>query len=831
MVHRHFIRRQLARSRKQAVVFVLCVILSMITLVALGGFRESVNESLLKDARELHSGDIIIHSHYELSQAIIQTLNLLEKNGTLESARVYEFYSVVRVMGEKDSLLAKLKVVEPGYPFYGRVELGSKKPFQEVLSKGNIVVEQMLLDRLNVRVGDPLRIGKATLFIRDVILREPGRPVSFFSFGPRVFISSEDLDTLDLVKKGSRVGYNALLKVRDEGAINRIVAKLKAVALKDQERVETFRTARSRVKRFFDNFLFFLGLISIFTLLLAGIGMQSALTAFLRENEKTMAIMKTFGATSQFITTHYLLMVSVLGLIGTFFGISLGFLLQNLLPLLFKGFLPQNVVLITSWRSVLEGLLLGIFVVAFFAFLPLYRLKDLKPSIIFRKEPIRLKKGFPVYFSGLIIFLFFMGMVLWQLRELKIGLLFVLGVILLILITALVTQIVLYALKRTRVASLAVKQALKGLFRPRNATRSIIITLTAALSVIFSIYLIEENLDQTFVQSYPADAPNLFFMGILSSQRDDFSKTLGMEAAYYPIVRARITSINAEKIDREKERKRRGDNLAREFNLTYRNYLIKNETLIQGKGLFREDHKGIQVSILDEVTEIRDIGIGDRITFKIQGLPLQATVTSIRARTRESMQPYFYFVFPEETLKKAPQTIFTAVRIERDRISFVQNKMVSGFPNVSVIDVTETLKSLVVILRKLSVIVRFFTLFSIIAGILIIISSVFATRFARVREAVYFKILGAKKSFVFKVFTLENLFLGLVSALLALILSQVGSWIISVKVLDISYKPLMGASLLMIIGPILLVIFVGLLASFSILAQKPAAFIREHAEE
>jgi len=510
---------------------------------------------------------------------------------------------------------------------------------------------------------------------------------------------------------------------------------------------------------------------------------------------------------------------------------SLGFLLQNMLPLLFKGFLPQNLVLITSWRSVLEGLGLGILVVAFFAFLPLYRLKDLRPSTILRKEPLRLKKGFPVYFSALTIFLFFMGMVLWQLREWKIGLFFVLGVILLILITALVTQIVLYALKRTRVTSLAVKQALKGLFRPRNATRPIIVTLTTALSVIFSIYLIEQNLDQTFVQSYPPDAPNLFFMGIQSSQRDDFSKTLGIEAEYYPIVRARITSINNETIDREKERKRRGDNLAREFNLTYRNYLIKNETLVQGKGLFSEEHEGIQVSILDEVTEIRDLDIGDRITFKIQGIPLQATVTSIRARTRESIQPYFYFVFPEETLKEAPQTIFTAVRVGRDRISFVQNKMVSRFPNVSVIDVTETLKTFVLILRKLSRIVRFFTLFSIIAGILIIISSVFATRFARIREAVYFKILGAKKSFVFKVFTLENLFLGLVSALLALILSQVGSWIISVRVLDISYKPLMGASLLMIIGPILLVIIVGLLASSSILAQKPAAFIREHAEE
>ncbi|MEZ4581315.1 MAG: hypothetical protein R3A10_06645 [Caldilineaceae bacterium] len=46
--------------------------------------------------------------------------------------------------------------------------------------------------------------------------------------------------------------------------------------------METYLTAPSGVQRFFENLLFFLSLVAIFTLLLAGIGIQSALTAFLR---------------------------------------------------------------------------------------------------------------------------------------------------------------------------------------------------------------------------------------------------------------------------------------------------------------------------------------------------------------------------------------------------------------------------------------------------------------------------------------------------------------------------------------------------------------------
>ena len=827
----HFIIRQIARSLRQAIVFVLCVALSIVTLISLNGFSASVNTSMLNDAKILHAADIVIQSYFDLSPAVMNSIERLVARNEIESTRVWEFYSVVRSQKSKDSLLAKLKLVQSGYPFYGKVVLKSGRDFGSVLTSGSIVVAQSLLDRLNLQGGDALHIGSTTLTINDVVLQEPDQPVNFFLLGPRVFVAADDLESLDLVKKGSRVQYRCLIKVMDQDKIQTIADQLKAVVDPDQERVDTYRTARSRIKRFFDNLFFFLSLISIFTLLLAGIGIQSALKAFLKEKETTIAIMKTVGAKSIFVTRHFIFILSILGLAGTVIGLFFGLILQNALDVLFRGLLPENVTLIISWGAVLEGLCLGIIVVALFSFIPLHRLKNIKPGIIFRKERIVTKAGPAIYLSAFLIFGFFMLLVFWQVKELKTALYFVLGVVLLIVITSLLASVVLFFFKKTNVRSLLMRQAIKGLFRPKNATRPIIITLTASLAVIFAIFAIEQNLDANFIQSYPEDAPNVFFLDIQPSQLEAFSKMLNIPTKYFPIIRAKILSINGEKINRQLERGRRGDNLARTFNLTYRDYLLEDEAIIKGGSLHREGWGDLQVSVMDTVAEIRQMKIGDRLTFKIQGVPLQAKISSIRSRTRESIRPFFYFVFPENTLRDAPQTIFTAVRVVKHKISSLQTTIAENFPNVSVIDTTELLTIFTAVVKKLSLIIRFFAAFSMVAGILIILSSILATRYARIQEAVYYKILGARNNFVVKVFMLENIVLGLVSASLALLLSQAGSWLICLKVLNISYQPFILESMLLVVATISLVVMVGLVPSISILRKKPVVFLREQTQE
>lgn len=834
MLHRRFLLRELWQGRKQALIFVFCVTLSLATTVALNGFRRDVDRSITGDAQALHGGDIIVHSHYQLSADLQQAMAKLGNDGQAEKAvNTYEFYSLLRSTLSENTLFANIKVVEDSYPLYGRVDLQSEMALTKVLGVGNAVVATEVLDRLHLKIGDSIHVGAAVLRIADVVVHESARPVDLFSLGPRVFVAAADLASLDLIKKGSRVSYETLLKVRDPAQVDRLAAELKAAAVDGQERVETFRTAGSRIKRFFDNLLFFLSLISLFTLLLAGIGMQSSLTALLREKEMTLAIVKALGATRIFLYRHYLTMAILLGLVGSLFGSLAGMLLERFLPLLFAGLLPPGSRMGPSGIELLQGLALGLVVVLFFTFLPLARISRVKPGAIFHKEEENGGGGnyFLIRLIGLALLTV---LVVLQLKDLAVGLWFVGGSLVLILVISVITRFALVLCRRWSPSSLGLRLAIKSLIRPGNATRSIVITLASSLSVLLAIFLLEHNLRQTFIESYPADAPNLFCLDIQKDQRDQFIALVGGKPQLFPVIRARLKAINGRAIGRESDEKPRGDSLTREFNLTYRDDLLADEDVLQGKSLFRKDRQdkiGLQVSILDTVAEMGDMKMGDVLEFNIQGVPLEAEVTSIRTRTKSKLYPFFYFVFPSEFLAEAPQTYFAALHREKAEIPLLENRIVSAFANISVINMAETAAELGDLMRRLSEIITFFAAFSVFAGALILVSSILATRMARVREAVYYKILGGRSTFVLAVFFYENLLIGIGSATFAVVLAQIMNWTVCRFVLEIAVRPNWSASLALMVATVLLVIVLGTLSSVFILRQKPADFLREQGGE
>ena len=831
MLNLRFVRRQLTSSGSQAAIFILCVALSIMSLVALRSFGDSINRTLLRDARELQAGDIIVKSNFGLSPPLQEQIAQLEAAGAAAAARLWEFYTVARLTDADRSLLVNVKAAEPGYPLYGAVELASGRPLGDVLTSGQAVVEQAVLDRLGIDVGARLRLGEAVLTIADVVTHEPDRPVNFFSLGPRVFVAAADLDALDLVKAGSRVNYTTLLRVSQEAELERLAQQLRDVRDLGQESVETYLSAPSGVRRFFDNLLFFLSLVGIFTLLLSGIGIQSALTAFLRERYTTIAIVKTLGATRRFVTVHFYAVVAGLGLVGTAIGLLLGYGLQAVLPLLLRDLLPPDVELSITPRVILESLVLGGFVVATFTFLPLYRLEELKPSFIFRKEAVGLPQRWPYVAAVAAIVLAFGWMVWWLLRDVRMALYFVASALALLAISAALTEGALRLLRRQHLPTLALRQSLRGLFRPRNPTRAIVVTLSSSLAVIFCLYLVEQSLDASFVASYPEGAPNVYFLDIQRDQTEAFAAALGVDTDFFPVVRGTVAAVNGQPPSSREGGTRRASGRDYQFNLTYRDDLLENEAVVGGGPLFAEGIDGVQVSVLDEVEEFAQVKLGDQITFRIQGVPLEATVTSIRTQREESVQPFFSFVFPTAALRDAPQTIFTALRVAEPEISALQNRMVVQFPNVTVIDVTTAIRTFSDLARRITQVVRFFTAFSILAGLLIVVSAVYATRYARIQEAAYYKVLGATGRFVLQVFAMENVLIGLLSGLLAVGMAQVGSWLINTRVFDLSYRPFWGASLLMLAATAGLVTLVGMAASRSILRRKPIQYLREQTGE
>jgi len=827
IIYPGFIRREIVRSSKQAVVFILCVGLSLVTLTSFSGFSKSIHQSLLQDARKLHAADIVIRSYETLSESLSRAISEYVQEGRVALARYHEFYSVIRTSDDSASVLSRLKVVEKAYPFYGEVLLQSGRSLHEVLTSGQAVVASTLLDRLGLRLGDTIQVGYTSLSIQDVVLAEPDRPISLFSFGPRVFIAAEDLDALGLLQTGSRIRHVHLLKVQDNAQTDALAHRLSLIADLERERVDTSQTARSRIKRFFERFMFFLNLVGIFILVVSGVGIQSTLTALLNEKHYPIAIMKALGATNRHILVHYMIIVALLGGIGMGAGILMGILIQYGLANLLSAFLPPGTPFLIAWSGILESTGLGMLVLLIFSFVPLYRLRDMHPVMVLRKDMPVLSHQWPVYACYGMFALFFFGLVLRHMQDVRFGLYFMAGLGGLIMITTVVTYAMLSLLRRKHIQNLAFRQAVKGLFRKGGATQTIMVSLTTALCVIFSIYLLEQNLNATFVKSFPQNSPNLFFLDIQPDQTEAFSKTVDRDVLFYPIVRARVTHVNSAPIDRKAERGKKRDNLARVFNLTYRSHLLDDELILKGGKLFRDDWQEIQVSVLDTVIDMHAMDIGDTIQFNIQGVPLTARISSIRSRTKGSLRPFFYFVFEKETLTSAPQTLFSAMRVSPENVGPLQTRVVKQFPNINVIDISETIRVFAGIMKQLSGIIQGFSALSILAGILILISSVFATRVERITESVYYKILGAKTSFVIKVFSLENLLIGFTSSVLAIVITQVETYLICRFVLEIDYRFFLLSCISMVAGAVVLVNGVGILSARSILEKRPITYLRE----
>lgn len=836
IIHWRFLWREMLAARRQASVFILCVALSITSLVALNSFRSDVFRSIIGDARGLHGGDLIVRSYYDLSPGLLAAAEALERQQIAQDRlRTWEFYTVVRHAATEETLFANILAAQPGYPLYGEVQLASGEPLAKRLMPGSVIVGMNLLERLGLKVGDSLSVGSMVLTIADVVVRESTRPVDVFNFGPRVFVAAADLKAMNLIQPGSRVQYKLLLKITDEKQLESAATALEQAAIAGQERVSTFRNARSGLKRFFDNLLFFLSLISIFTLLLAGIGMQSSLAALLREKERSLAIVKALGASQQFLVVHSMLLVLLYGLVGSFLGIGASVVLKYFMPLLFAGIIPAESVVGLGLADIAEGMLLGFVVVVFFTFLPLYRLREIKPNAIFRSESIRLPKGGVYYLAIVAGFLLLTLLVIRQLDDLKTGVYFMAGSTALILVVGVLAKLLLRLLAYLKISRLPIRQAVRSLLRPGNSTQPVLVTLASALSVLLAIYLVEHNLRATFVESYPVDAPNLFLVDIQPSQRQGVLDLIGKEVDLYPVVRARLKAINGSDVSRSERRGRFSDSLTREFSLTYRNQLLDDEVVIAGgSGLYRLAGDGpipLQVSILDTVADMGDMELGDILHFNIQGVELKAEVTSIRSRNKSKLYPFFYFVFPTEYLAKAPQTLFAAIHVGQAEIAELENRVVAAYPNISTINLAETAAELGLVMAKLVGIVNVFAGFSILAGTLIIISSVLATRLARMREAVYYKVLGGKSTFVFSVFFYENLLLGLLSSLLAVVLAQAGSWALCKFVFDIAFRPYWIAAMILIGGTIMLVVGVGLFSSINIIRQKPIVFLREQTNE
>ena len=158
------------------------------------------------------------------------------------------------------------------------------------------------------------------------------------------------------------------------------------------------------------------------------------------------------------------------------------------------------------------------------------------------------------------------------------------------------------------------------------------------------------------------------------------------------------------------------------------------------------------VAVQQSAAAILGAEVGSRLDWRVGGRNLSAKVVAIHRA--EAIRPggTIEFILNPEALADFPTTYYGGVRIDPKQAVELQRVAFDEFPTVTVINAADVLVIVQEVVDQIGLVIRFVSAFAILAGVVILVSSVMATRFRRVREVAILKTLGATRRRVAGIF-------------------------------------------------------------------------------
>ncbi len=837
-------RREGRSSWRRIGFYMATVTLGVGALVAINSFRADVTAAIHREARTLLGSDLRLSSRRPMPETVQAILDSVAATGS-EVSYVTSFSSMALTPSTGRTRLVNVRGLEGGFPFYGEVETDPAGSWSELQSGRRALVDRSVLVYLGARVGDELRIGQAHFTIAGTIVRMPGEADISSAIRPRVIIPAEFLAETELLGFGSLVRYRAYLRLADPEEADAFAERHETLLEEAEVGATTVAQRAENYARSLDIFARFLGLVGLAALLLGGLGVASAVHVFVKRKLETVAVLRCLGATQRTVFAVYLLQAGLMGLGGAAAGVVLGLAVQVLLPGILDDFLPVAVSPTLHPMVALAGLGVGVWVAVIFGLLPLLSVRDVTPLEALRRP-----------FDG--------PASRWDLRRLAVMGALVATVVALSIaqaphpwagvafaaaaaVTAAILGGMAWALTRAtrrffpRRAPYVVRQGVANLFRPHNQTVAVTLTVGFGVFVLGSMHIVQRNLLERLSLDARPDRPNLVVFDIQQDQRDGVESLIrehGFSAAELtPIVPARVAALNGRPVDELLEdttgpRPARWA-LRREYRHTYRDTLVGSEELLAGEWWYEPAAPGAlpRISVEEGLAEELGVGLGDAITWDVQGVLIETEITSLRQVSWARFETNFFVVFEPGVLDAAPTVYVTLTRVpgEEER-ALLQRDLVEAYPNVSALDLSLVQQTLETLIGSIALAIRFMALFSIASGMIVLVGAVATSRYQRVRESVLLKTLGAQARQVRQVLATEYVALGSLAGLTGCILAAVAGWALVTFLFELSFRlPLLQLAGIGLAAAVTTVL-VGLVAGRDALRRAPLAVLREIGE-
>jgi len=804
------------------IVIGVAIVIAVASITAVDMFTERVRSALERQSSALLAADLAVISNDPLPSGYPE----LAASLGLVSTQILSMRSVVTF--GKNLQLAELKAVAQGYPLRGEMlvadlPFADPHPTRVVPAPGTVWVEGRLLPLVGATVGEHIRIGTADFEIGKVLVLEPDRGGDLFNIAPRVMLNQADVAGTGLVAPGSRVRYS-LLVAGEPQAVKRYGTEL---ALRQGDRILSPATARPEIRSTLHRAEQYLGLATLTTIILAGIAIALAAGSFAAQHKDTVALLRTLGATSNYVLAYFFLEIFLLGVMTALIGVAVGGACQEIIAQSMSGW-TQTELPPPSGTAAMRAALMSLAALAGFALPPLMNLRNVPPLRVLRSDA----DTKPTRKSTIVLYAVVASAFVapWRNGDWQMTLWSLAGLVICLaaLVAAALATIAVISRLRAR-TSLLWRFGIANIARRGTLTVVQIAALGLGLMALLVLSIVRNDLLDSWITSLPPDAPNQFLINIQRDEVADLERFFQRHAldapAFFPMIRGRLVAINDHPVTPESYLDPRARRLAdREFNLSWADQPKPHNKIVAGSWWGRESDAA-QFSVEVEIAETLNMSVGDSLTYRVADREVRGVITNLRSVQWDSMQVNFFVESPKALLDDFPATFITSFRLDTANYP-VLRELVAAFPSVTVIDVAALVDRVRTIMDRSAATIEFVFMFTLIAGILVLVAAVQATQDERVFESALLKTLGASRAVTLRLMSAEFLTIGLISGAVAGCIALLAGWLVATKVFELDYSLNPWVLLAGLAAGVFGVSLVGSVAVYNALRRPAATVLR-----
>lgn len=263
----------------------LALSLAVACVLATGSISDRMEKGLSQQSREFMAGDRTLRSSREVPAEWIAQAR---KSGLTVGEQLS--FATMTFAGDTPQL-ADVKAVDDRYPLYGTLET---QPPGLKPQAGSVLLAPRLMALLNLKTGDTIDVGDATLRIAGEVIQEPDAGFNPFQMAPRLMMNMADVAKTGAVQPGSRVAWRYKFAGDAEQLAN--YEQWLLPKLGPEHRWIGLDQDDSALGKSLERSQQFLLLSALLTLLLAVAAVAVAMSHYCRSRYDLVAILKTLGA-------------------------------------------------------------------------------------------------------------------------------------------------------------------------------------------------------------------------------------------------------------------------------------------------------------------------------------------------------------------------------------------------------------------------------------------------------------------------------------------------------------------------------------------------------